>query len=142
MVERHPEPWELVVTEEDHEVGQVAVILAEAADHEHEVHPQRVAAEREEEALAKTEQAGVAPEQVDAQGEHGVGEVFAPEVEREIADVEETRVRREGVERGRDDDGENADGQRDSAIKDVHANPPAHARARGRARPVSIAGKG
>jgi len=39
------------VPEKDHEVRQVAVILTQLPSQQHQVHPERVAAEREKEAL-------------------------------------------------------------------------------------------
>jgi hypothetical protein len=50
--------------EEDHEVGQIALVDAVAADLPHQVHAERVAAECEEQPLAERQDAGVAPDQV------------------------------------------------------------------------------
>ena len=64
------------------------------------MHAHGVAAEREEEHLAEAEQAGVAPEQVDAHGDDGEAEILAPEVDAEVADVQGASfVGRKGVER-------------------------------------------
>ena len=81
-----PESREFRPTQEDEEVGDRFMILAEIADHAHEVHAEHVAAEAEEERLAEAEEAGVAPEQIDGDGEQGVAEIFAPQVEGEVAD--------------------------------------------------------
>ena len=62
-----PVPGELLPVEEHHEVGQVSLVLAVAADLAHQVHAHRVAAEREEDAVAEREDAGVAPDQVHRQ---------------------------------------------------------------------------
>ena len=80
------------------------MILAEAADHAHEVHAHHVSAEGEEEALPEAQQTGVAPEQIDRHGDDGVAEIFAPEIDREIGDVKRTGLRREGVEARHHDD--------------------------------------
>jgi hypothetical protein len=53
------------------------MILAEVADHAHEIHAHHVAAEGEEQRLAEAQQTGVTPEQIHADGEHGVAEIFA-----------------------------------------------------------------
>jgi hypothetical protein len=59
-------------------IGLAGLVLPEGADHAHEVHAVHVAAEGEEERLAQTEQAGVAPEQVHRDGEQRVAKIFAP----------------------------------------------------------------
>ena len=91
-IKRAPEPGQEGVSQEHHEIREAGGVLAglgvgaQGAGEQHEVHAKHVASEAEEEGLAQGEQAGVTPEQVDAEGEHGVAEVFAPEVDGEVAD--------------------------------------------------------
>ncbi len=74
------------MAEKDHEVRQVALVLAEFSDHEHEVHAHHVTSEAEEKRLAETQKAGVTPEQVDGYSHDSVTQVFSPDIEREILD--------------------------------------------------------
>src|SRR6185503_16532810 len=100
--------------EEDHEVGQVALVLAELPDLQHEIHAESVSAEREEQALTETEQAGVTPKQVHAQCQHGVAEIFAVNAECESRDVKRRSGGHEAVKAGQDnepDESEDGDEQ-------------------------------
>ncbi len=90
--------------QEDHEIGNVRFVLTQFPDVQHEVHPERVSAQRKEEALAKTQQAGVAPKQIYAERQHRETKVFAIDAECESGDVEGTARRHEGVEARQDDE--------------------------------------
>ena len=77
-VEALPEPRQPLVAQEHHEVGQLGVgVDAARPDLAHHVHPHRVAAEREEGAVAEREDAGVAPDEVERHREQRVGQVLA-----------------------------------------------------------------
>ena len=79
-VEAVPVPGQLRIVQEHHEVRQDRVAVdAAAADLAHQVHAHRVAAEREEGAVAEREDAAIAPDQVDREREDGVADIFAPE---------------------------------------------------------------
>jgi len=58
-------------------IGNVRFVLTQFPDVQHEVHPERISAQRKEEALAKTQQAGVAPKQIYAERQHRETKVFA-----------------------------------------------------------------
>ena len=67
-----------LVAQEHHEVGQLGVgVDAAVADLAHHVHAHRVAAEREEGAVAERQDAGVAPDEVERHREQRVGQVLA-----------------------------------------------------------------
>ena len=87
-VERPPEQRQLGDLVPHHEVGQHVPVHALGADLEHEVHAHRVGAQPEEDAVAQRQHAGIAPDQVDAEGQDGVGEELAEEVQREVGHVE------------------------------------------------------
>ena len=68
--------------QEHHEVGQVGVgIDATGADLAHQVHAHRIAAEREERAVAERENAAIAPDEIERQGQERVAQVFADQRE-------------------------------------------------------------
>src|SRR3989344_3073020 len=65
-------PGQLLPVEEHHEVGQVALVVAVAADLAHEVHAHHIATQSEEQAVAQAQDAGVAPDQVHGERADGV----------------------------------------------------------------------
>src|SRR5260221_8838086 len=73
------------------------------------MHADHVAAEAKKERLAEAEQSRVAPEEVHAEGEDGVAQIFPVKVDAEVADVQETACGREGIEAG-ENDHQNANG--------------------------------
>ena len=85
---KRPVPGQRLPVEEHHEVGQVALVVAVAADLAHQVHAHRVAAEREEQAVAERQDAGVAPDQVHRQRADGVAHDLADQRHRVVAQVE------------------------------------------------------
>ncbi|KAG1250815.1 hypothetical protein G6F65_018588 [Rhizopus arrhizus] len=72
-----PVPGVALPVQEHHEVGQVALVDAVAADGAHQVHAVRIAAQREEQAVAQRQDAGVAPHQVQRQRSHRVAHELA-----------------------------------------------------------------
>ena len=66
--------------QEHHEVRADRIgVDAARADLAHQVHAHRVAAEREERAVAEREDAAIAPDQVDREREQRVADIFAPQ---------------------------------------------------------------
>ncbi len=77
-VEAVPEPGQLLVIQENHEVGQDGIGVDTAIpDLAHQVHAHGVAAEREEGAVAERENAAIAPDQIQRECQSGIAEVFA-----------------------------------------------------------------
>ncbi len=70
---------------------------AAVADLAHQVHAHRVAAEREERAMAEREDPGVAPDQVERQREQGEADVLAEQRDQIVRQMQR-RGRREAVE--------------------------------------------
>ena len=104
-----PVPGQRLPVEEDHEVRQVALVVAVAADLAHEVHAHRVAAEREEDAVAERQDAGVAPDQVHRQRRDGVAHDLADERQGVVGQVQRVAFGHHQVEQRRDDgDGDRA----------------------------------
>ena len=65
-VEAVPVPGQFLPVQEHHEVGQDRIAVdAAAADLAHQIHAHGIAAEREEGAMAKREDAAIAPDQID-----------------------------------------------------------------------------
>ncbi len=90
-------------------------IDAARADLAHQVHAHCVAAEREEGAVAEREDAAIAPDEVEGEGEQRVAQVLAPQCHRGGAEME-CRSRRHGeVQDGNDDDGRRQQRQEDDA---------------------------
>src|SRR5215469_2555819 len=78
MVEPPPEPGQLLPIEKHHEVGQQRIaVYAARADLAHQVHTDAVPAQREEGALPEAQDPGIAPDQIQAQREKGITEIFA-----------------------------------------------------------------
>ena len=88
----------LLQPKEDQEIRDRLVVLAQVADHPHQIHAHHVAAEREKEGLAEAQQPGVAPEQIHADGQNRIAKIFAVKIDGEIADMQESARRREGVQ--------------------------------------------
>ena len=108
-VERLPEQREFRHPIPHHEVGERALIDALRADLEHEVHPHRVGTQTEEHAVAETQHAGIAPQEVQTESEDGVRQELAEEVEGEVRQIER-RARRQRVTQGQPDDEQEPDG--------------------------------
>jgi hypothetical protein len=90
-------PGQRLPVEEDHEVRQVALVVAVTADLAHQVHTHDVAAEREEQAVAQTQDAGVAPDQVHGQRTNGVAHDLADQRHGVVAHVEHAALRHHHV---------------------------------------------
>src|SRR5262245_48475990 len=73
------------------------MILAEVANHAHQVHPHHITAEREEQSLPEAQKPHVAPQQINADGENRVTEIFAIKINSEIADVQRATRRSKRV---------------------------------------------
>ena len=99
MVGEAPVPGIGLPVEEHHEVGQVAVVDALAADRAHQVHPHRVAAEREEEPVSQRQDARVTPDQVHRQRDDRVAHDLADERHEVVGQVERMARRQQQVER-------------------------------------------
>ena len=118
-IRERPVPGELLPVEEDHEVGHRQAVLAVAADLAHQVHAHGVAAEREEDAVAEREDAGVAPDEVHRQRADRVAHDLGDQLHGVFAEVEDASCRDEEVG-DRHDHGDDDEGDRD-------AGPAAHA---------------
>src|SRR4029453_10608032 len=94
-----PVPGVRLPVEEHHEVGEIAVIDAVMANRAHQVHPHRVAAEREEETVSEREDAGVAPDQVEREGDDCVAHDLANKRDKVIGEVQRMRRGQEEVRR-------------------------------------------
>jgi hypothetical protein len=81
-------PGEFLPVQEHHEVRHVLLVLAVAADLAHQVHAHAVAAQREEQAVAQAQDAGVAPDQVHRQRADGVAQDLAEQADVEVAQVQ------------------------------------------------------
>ena len=110
MLRERPVPGIGLPVEEHHEVGQVALVLALAADHAHEVHAEGVAAEREEHAVPEAQDPGVAPDQIHRQRHHAVAHDLADQRD-EVGRQVERAALRNGHEQHRH---QHRDGQRKS----------------------------
>ena len=99
MVGEAPVPGILLPVEEHHEVGQVALVDAVAADRAHQVHAHRVAAEREEQAVAERQDAGVAPDQVHRERDDRVAHDLAEQRHPVVGEVERAARRHQQVAR-------------------------------------------
>ena len=85
--------------QEHHEVRQDRIgIDAARADLPHQIHAHGITAEREERAVAKRENAGIAPDQVDRQRQQRVADIFAEQRHRIGRDVERRALRHEQIE--------------------------------------------
>ena len=94
MVEAVPVPGQLLPIQEHHEVRQQRLAVdAARADLAHQVHAHGVAAEGEEGAVAEAQDAGIAPDQIEAQRQERVADVFA-EQRHEIVGQTQRRARR------------------------------------------------
>ena len=74
------------------------MIDAVAPDRAHQVHAHRVAAEREEQAVAEAQDAGVAPDQVHRERDHRVAHDFADERDEIIREIEDAVFRHDEVQ--------------------------------------------
>ena len=111
-VEGHPVRRQLVVTEEDHEVRKVTLVLSQLADLQHQIHAKRIAPERKEKALPEAKQTGKSPQDIHPDRQNCISEVLAVEIDGEIRNVEWIRFRNEGVQGGKNtenNDGGNGD---------------------------------
>ncbi len=94
-IEAPPGHRQLLVVQEDHEIRQDRVTIDPArADLPHEIHAHGIAAEREERAVAKAEDAAIAPGEIKRDREHCIGQVFAEQHHGAGGDVKR-RARRE-----------------------------------------------
>ena len=83
LIEAVPVPGQLVPVQEHHEVRQLGIAVdAACTDLAHQVHAHRVAAEREERAVAQAQDAGVAPDEIERDREQRVAEVLAEQLHR------------------------------------------------------------
>jgi hypothetical protein len=99
-----PVPGQFLPVEEHHEVRQVALVDAVAADLPHQVHAERVAAEGEEQALSERQDAGVAPDQVHRQRDHRVAHELAEQRDPEARHVQRVRLGQREVQRRKKND--------------------------------------
>src|SRR6185437_4889499 len=74
--------------EKNHEVRQVAVIDAFVTDRAHQVHAHCIAAEREEQSMAKRQDAGVAPDEIHRERDDRIAHDLAAKRDRVIGDVQ------------------------------------------------------
>src|SRR5262249_25841655 len=78
MLEAVPIDRQLGPVQEHHEIGPYRIgVDAAGADLPHQIHAHGVAAEREEGAVAKREDAAIAPDQIDRERQDRVADVFA-----------------------------------------------------------------
>jgi hypothetical protein len=78
LVEAVPVPRQFLPVQEHHEVRQDRVAVdAARADLAHQIHAHRVAAEREERAVAEREDAAIAPDEIERERQHGIGQILA-----------------------------------------------------------------
>ena len=99
LVEAVPEPGQLLVVQEHHEVGQQRIaVLAAAADLAHQVHAHAVAAQREEGGVAEREDAAEAPDEIDGERQRGEAEVLADQLQHPGRHVERAAGRHELVQ--------------------------------------------
>ena len=94
-------PGQRLPVEEHHEIGQLALVVAVAADLAHQVHAHGIAAEREEQAVAQRQDAGVAPDQVHRQRADRVAHDLADQRHRVVAHVEDAAGRHHEVQQRR-----------------------------------------
>src|SRR5258708_22447987 len=66
------------------------MVLAQVANHAHEMHPDHVASETEKERLPQAQQPGIAPEEVHAQGQDCIAKILPVQVDAEVTHVQET----------------------------------------------------
>src|SRR5208337_3866084 len=90
--------------QEHHEVGQDRVgVDAPRADLAHQIHAHRIAAEGEERAVAERQDAAIAPDEIERDGEDGVADVFAEQLHQIGRDVEGGIGRRRQRQDGHED---------------------------------------
>ena len=94
MPEGLPEQRQFLDLVPDHEVRQGASVYAGRSGLEEHVHADAIPAQAEEHGLAQGHDAGIAPDEIDAQGRQGEAEIAPEQVELEIGD------HAEGVEHG------------------------------------------
>ena len=105
-VEAVPVPWQFRIVQEHHEIRQDRIAVdAAAADLAHQIHAHRVAAEREERAVAERENAAIAPDQIDRERQNGVAGIFS-EQRHQIGRHLKQRARRQQQVRQRDQNAE------------------------------------
>ena len=121
-VERLPEQGQLRHTVPHHEIREHVLVHALGADLEHEVHAHGVRAQSEEYAVAEGQDPRVAPDQIDAEGEDGIGQELAEEVEGEIRDAQ-GRARGQRVQRGQHHDEDGGHGEKGPALTSPHSVP-------------------
>ena len=111
MVEPPPEPGQFLVLQEHHEVRQQQIaVYAAGADLPHQIHAHAIAAEREERTVAKAQYAGIAPDQIEAQRQDRVAQIFA-EQWHEVVRHGERRIRRDPAVQQRDQQAEHQPAQ-------------------------------
>ena len=80
-IESPPGDRQLLPVQEHHEVRQDRVgVDAARPDLPHEIHAHRIAAEREERAMAERQNAAIAPDQIERDGEDRVTKIFAEQL--------------------------------------------------------------
>ena len=57
-------PGQLFPVQKHHEVGQIAFVIAIGANLAHQVHAHGITTQRKEHAVAQTQNAGIAPDQI------------------------------------------------------------------------------
>ncbi len=104
MIEAPPEPWQLLPVQEYHEIGEHWVAVhAARADLPHQIHAHGVAAEGKERGVAQTENAAVAPNQIDRERQDRVAEILSDERQRIRREMERRRRRRQLIRHRRQD---------------------------------------
>ena len=100
--------------------GSRLAVHAVAPDRAHQVHAERVAAEREEEPVAERQDPGVAPDEIERDGEHRVAHDLADERDPERRHVQRVVGRERQMERGQDDDRDQREGaEREPAARSI-----------------------
>src|SRR5437868_5440132 len=78
MVEPVPEPGQFLVVQKHHEIGKDRIgVNAPIPDLAHQIHAHDIAAERKERGMTQRQDADITPHQIERQGEHSEGQVFA-----------------------------------------------------------------
>ena len=130
-VEAPPGDRQLLPVQEHHEVGQDRIgVDAARADLAHQIHAHRVAAEREEGAVAERQDAAIAPHQVERQREDRVAHVLAEQRddvgrhgEGRVARHDEREHRRQRRRAERDDQERDAEAI-ETEKRRLHVRPP------------------
>src|SRR5690606_27221865 len=105
IVKAVPEPGKLLPVEEHHEIGKLASIDAARSYRTHEIHPHCVAAQGEEDAMAKAEDPCEAPHELDSKSDHGEAGELAEKQDVLVFEVQRA-FRRQRLIEERDDETE------------------------------------